>query len=152
MVGDSVIHDRYRRLLGTCALSVVLATSAACEDTATEQAAGDSVKYTVTDGDVHQALRVSETATDSIQVDITVSGQCSRQETGIATPAPGDGDMDIEVDEEGDGYPVDVYFLEPRASCTISVRLAAGDESLAWVRDTGCPDECPFSDAAMDRN
>ena len=146
-----MIHDKYRRLLGTCTLCVVLASATACEDTATGQPASDGVAYTFTDGGVHQALQVRETAEGSLQVAIAVSGPCSREETGIALSAPDDGDMDIEVDEEGDGYPVDVYFLEPRPHCTISVRLAAGDEPFAWVRDSGCPDKCPLSDSPMSR-
>lgn len=152
------LHPRSPALLRLLALSALVggALGSACgggRNEATSAPVTDApLRYSLDAAEGRQTLAATPVGDDRLDVVLERTGPCSRREAGTAALQHPEADPEIEVDADGEGHAVDAYELEPREACTISIRLAIGDRSLAWVREDGCDPSCPLSPAPMPRH
>jgi len=98
-----------------------------------------------------QSLEVRKRDASTLDVTISVTGACSRNETGAAKAVKDEGDGDVEVDPDGEGHPIDAFVLTSRGKCRVAIRLAAPERDYAWLRESDCASPCAVSNKAMVR-
>jgi hypothetical protein len=140
-----------------CAFTALAACGSAPEASPADQAqaapkpaSASAMRFTAEQGGRRQSLEIRK-RDGGLDVAIAVAGSCTRSETGVAKAVKSSGDVDIEEDAEGEGYPTDSFVLAARDTCRVTIRLAAPDRELAWLRESGCDAACPLSSVPMTR-